>query len=126
MGPICLRYAGENTAHIYLGRNNVPFVEDSGIWLDAEDSWLDHTIWVLADLVVEVLILGTWSAGDDRLNVALLGHVVAKLVRHIRITLCEVKSSEKYPYYPSQVPSLYRECVTCTKVISKRSHNVQK
>lgn len=79
----------------YLSRDDVPLVENSGIGLDAEDSWLDHAVWVLADLMVEVLIFGTWSTGDDWLNVALLGHVVAKLMSHIRVTLHKVKPHEK-------------------------------
>lgn len=65
----------------------MPLVENSGIWLDAEDSWLNNAIGVLADLMVEVLVFGAWSTSDDWLNVALLGHVVAKLVSHIRVTL---------------------------------------
>lgn len=65
----------------------MPLVENSGIWLDAEDSRLDHAVWVLADLMVEVLIFSTWSTSNDWLNVALLGHVVAKLVSNIRVTL---------------------------------------
>ena len=76
-----------DTQHSYLSRDDVPLVENSGIWLDAEDSWLDNAIGVLADLVVEVLVFGAWSTSDDWLNVALLGHVVAKLMSHIRVTL---------------------------------------
>lgn len=84
----------------------MPFVEDSGIWLDAENSWLDHTVGVLANLVVEVLIFGTRSASNDWLNVALLDHVVAKLVRHIRVTLCREKSSETMFYIVLSLRSL--------------------
>lgn len=72
---------------MYLSGDDVPLVEDSGVRLDAEDSWLDHTMWILAYLVVEVLVFGTWATSDDWLNVALLGHIVAKLVCHIRVTL---------------------------------------
>ena len=71
----------------YLGRDDTPGVEDSSIWLDAEYSRLNHAEWILADLVVEVLIFGAWSSGDDRLNVLLLRHVVAKLVGVVRVTL---------------------------------------
>ena len=69
----------------------MPLVEDSGVWLDAEDGRLDNAVWVLADLVVEVLVLGAWSTSDNWLNVALLGHVVAKLMSHIRVALHKMK-----------------------------------
>ena len=89
----------------YLGRNDVPLVEDSGVWLDAEDGWLDNAVWVLAYLVVEVLVLSAWSTSDDWLNIAFLGHVVTKLVSHIRVALHKMKpygKCENIFHYQSQ------------------------
>ncbi len=76
----------------------MPLVEDSGVWLDAEDGRLDNAVRVLANLVVEVLVFGTWSTSDDRLNVARPGYVVTKLVSHIRVTLHRVKPCGKRNY----------------------------
>ena len=78
----------------YLSWDDVPRVEDSTIWFDAEDSWLDHTFRILTNLVVEVLVFGARSTSDNCFNIFLLSHIVAKLVRHIRVTLCDVNSSK--------------------------------
>lgn len=58
----------------------MPGVEDCVVWLDAQNSWLDHTPRVLADLMVEVLVFSARPTGDDWLNVALLSHTVTELM----------------------------------------------
>ena len=80
---------------IYLSRDDTPRIKDRAVRFDTENGWLDHAPRILADFMVEVLVLSARSSSNERLNVALLCHVVAKLVGVVGIALCR-QSKEYY------------------------------